>query len=408
MVDEWLDFYLREEDLNILFVHEVDWMRKVVFDIQLLAEAMSLKGHRVYAIDYPSMGSNPKEEIASRAIPKSSVHLVHPSRIRIEGLSRMSSFISHYFTIERIIKKGYIDAIVLYSVPTNGLQAVYWAKKFNIPVVFRSIDVLNQLVPYPILRSITRYLEGKVYSKVDKVLTITPKLSEYVIGLGASPEKVSVLPMTVDTNLFCPSEIKNGLRSKWGLGDDDKVILFMGTLFNFSGLDSFLYHFPLIKRQVPEAKMLIVGDGEQRKKLEGIIALLDLRERVIITGFQPYQDMPQYINLADVCLNTFVSNSITKDIFPGKTVQFLACGKPLVMRSLAGVKAVISGEKQGVVYADNDNRIVAVISSLLESPEKRKEIGDNGLKYVKAHNSERVAEQLEAELVGLVDGRKSG
>lgn len=394
--------------MNILFVCEVDWERKVVFDMLLLAEAMSLRGHKVFAVDYEDMWQTnnvkvSKESDVARALPKASVRLIRPDFVRIKGLSRVSAFVSHYFEIKRVIKEQDIDAIVLYSVPTNGLQAIHWARKFNIPIVFRSIDVLNQLVPYPMLRSLTRYLERKVYSSVDRILTITPKLSEYVVGLGANPSKVNILPMTVDTNLFCPSSDVEAMRHKWGLGDDDKIVLFMGTLFPFSGLDWFIFNFTHIMRSVPEAKLLIVGDGGQRAYLERIIREMDLQGHVIITGFQPYKDMPQYINLADVCVNTFVSNAITKDIFPGKTVQFLACGKPLVMRPLGGVKTVIAGEEQGVVYADTDNGMIGTICFLLQSPEKRNEIGQNGLRYVRQHHScEKVTEQLSVEIANLI------
>ncbi len=124
-----------------------------------------------------------------------------------------------------------------------------------------------------------------------------------------------------------------------------------------------------------------------------------------ITSFQPYQDIPKYINMSDVCINPFVINDTTRDIFPGKTVQFLACGKPLVMSPLDGVKAVISGEEQGVVYTNTDNEMVGAIISLLHSPEKRQELGQNGLRYVRrVHGCEKVAEQLEAELACLVKG----
>jgi len=393
--------------VNILFICEIDFIRKVVFDVHLLAEAMSLRGHNIYVIDYESMWQRngdrlPREQVISRVFPEASIHLVHPRFIKIKGLNRMSAFISHYFEIKRIIKMAKIEAVVLYSVPTNGLQTVHWAREFGIPIIFRSLDVLNQLVTMKILRSMTRYLEGKVYSSVDKVLTITPKLSEYAIGLGADSSKVDVLPIPVDTNTFHPNDEVQELRQRWGIAESDKVLLFMGTLFNFSGLGDFLFQFTHILRGLLEVKLLIVGDGEQRPHLEEIIKILELQEQVIITGFQPYQDMPLYINLADVCINPFISNEITKDIFPGKTVQYLACGKPLVMRPLDGVKAVISGEEQGVVYCDTDNRMVFEVLSLLQDDERRHKIGNNGLEYArKYHGAEQVAKQLEDEIVSL-------
>lgn len=400
--------------MNILFIHEVSYTKKVVFDYHLLAEAMSLMGHNVYVLYYESMwgldGNRVSNEmITSRALDEAKVNLICPSFIRLPILSRASAFTTHYYGIKRAIEEKRIDAIVLYSVPTNGLQAVHWARKFNIPIVFRSIDALNQLVPYRFLRPATRLLEKKVYSKVDRVLTLTPRLSDYVLKLGANYEKVGVLPMTVDTDMFKPHSDGGQFRQRWGLVESDTVVLFMGTLFNFSGLESFIREMAWRLAYISDLKLLIVGDGEQRQLLESEIKSFGLEKNVIMTGFQPYKAMPRFINLADVCINTFVRNDATKDIFPGKTVQFLACGKPLVMRPLDGVKSMIDGEGQGVVYADSDNAIMTEVVSLLHSKERRERIGQNGLEYARQYHSyEKVAKQLEDELKYLIGAKKNG
>ena len=381
--------------MNLLFIYEVDYLKKVVYDMHILAEAMSLRGHNVYAIDYESMwdGTKSQKEIeVSRVFPNASVELIRPSFVKIGGLSRLTAFVSHYFAINQAIKDKKIDAIVLYSVPTNGLQTIYWAKKYDIPVIFRSLDALNQLVAYPMLRPLIKYLEKIVYSRVDMVATLTPKLSEYVCGLGA--KKAEVLPMTVDTNAFRP--FKSDIGEKWGLAEDDSVIMFMGTLFDFSGLDTFISSLPQILRQVGKVKLLIVGDGEQRPKLVSIIKDLKLWENVIITGFQPYEDMPDYINLADVCILPFQDNKVTRDILPGKVVQYLACAKPVVAMDLSGMKSVIHGEEQGIVYVQNVSDMVETVTSLLNSAEKRWVLGSYGWNYTRQiHDCDKIAEKLE-------------
>ena len=202
-------------------------------------------------------------------------------------MSRFSAAFTHYQEIRRTIREKSIDAIVLYSVPTNGLQAVHLARKFNIPVVFRSIDILNQLVIWPILRPMTRFLEKKVYSRADMILTLTPKLSRYVVDMGAGDARVKLLLMPVDTNLFRPSVDFTEVRRKWGLTDQNPVILFIGTLFDFSGLDILIRQFPEVLREIPEARLLIVGDGPQRSKLERIIAEGDYSKRSSSPGSSP-------------------------------------------------------------------------------------------------------------------------
>ena len=197
--------------MNILFVHEVDWLRKVVFEIHTLSELLSLSGHRVYAIDYESMWVRNKPldfgtlktqtlEGIARAYPGASVCLKRPGFIKIPGLSRLSAAFTHYREIQKTIKEKNIDVIILYSVPTNGLQTIHLAKKFGVPVVFRSIDILNQLTPTRLLSPITRLLERKVYSSADLILTISPRLSQYVTGMGAPESRVKLLLLGVDTD----------------------------------------------------------------------------------------------------------------------------------------------------------------------------------------------------------------
>ncbi len=389
--------------MNILFVCEVDYLRKVVFELQTLPELLSLVGHNVYAIDYESMWAkkNPmdfgtlraKEVNMARAYPEARVNLIHPGFIKIPVISRMATFVTHYFAIRKILREKKIDAIVLYSVPTNGLQTINLAKKFGVPVLFRSIDNLHQLVPNWLLSQITHFFERIVYSRVDLILTVNPKLSEYVIKLGAS--NVKLLPLGVDTSKFHPNVDTTVLRHWWGL--NDKVIVFVGTLPMFSGLDTFIPKFKYILNEFPSTKLMIVGDGVQRSLLEGVIVTAGLEDKVIITGFQPHESIPQYINLADICINTFPVSGATKDAYPTKVIQYMACGKPVVSTPLLGMKEMICGEEQGVVYGKDgiENEVIA----LLKSRERQKKIGLAALKYAKqTHSYDSIVEQLEAIL----------
>jgi glycosyltransferase involved in cell wall biosynthesis len=403
--------------VNILFIHEIDWLRKVVFEIHTLSELLSLFGHNVYVIDYESMwqregffdfGSLRTKVIENinRAYPDAAVELRRPGFIKIPGISRFSAIFTQYQEIRRTIKKKKIDAVVLYSVPTSGWQAIHLAKKFDIPVLFRSIDVLNQMVTCPVLRPMTRLLEKHVYSKADYILALTPKMSKYVTDLSADPSKVGQLLIPVDTDMFKPNIDSGELRLKWGLGAGDAIILFIGTLFDFSGLDILIRCFNEVLKEVPETKLLIVGDGPQRPKLEKIVAETGLKEQVIITGFQPYETMPQYINMSTLCINSFLVNDTTRDIFPSKIVQYLACGRAVVATRLPGMVTVISGEDEGVMYADSVEEMPARLVALLNSKENRQRLERSGLIYVQQnHSNEGIAHQLEGKLGELVNKR---
>ena len=170
--------------MNILFIVEVDWEKTYVLDVHNLSESLSILGHNVFIIDFPrkqpkkgrfGFGSLRTEElrnVAGRANAKSSLTVIRPGFIRIPIVELASALVTHYLAIETVIRRYGIDAIVLYSVSTNGVQTIRLAKKYGIPVVFRCLDRLHELVPYPygFLSPVTFSLERWVYRHVDKIL----------------------------------------------------------------------------------------------------------------------------------------------------------------------------------------------------------------------------------------------
>jgi glycosyltransferase involved in cell wall biosynthesis len=152
---------------------------------------------------------------------------------------------------------------------------------------------------------------------------------------------------------------------------------------------------------------LLVGDGPQRALLESIITELKLKDKVVITGFQPFETISEYTNLAEVCINPFAINNITREIFPAKIPQYLACGKSVVTTALPGLMSVIPGEDQGVIYVDSVQAMVKEVISLLKSVERRRKLGKAGLNYThKTHDAERIGRQLEEILKEVIVKKK--
>ena len=157
------------------------------------------------------------------------------------------------------------------------------------------------------------------------------------------------------------------------------------------------------KSQTPNCSLWVTGPSAPN--WQAIIAESGLQKQVIITGFQPYETMPQYINLATICINTFLITDATRDIFPTKIVQYLACGKAVIATPLPGMLAIIPGEQQGIIYADSPAGVAAEVVSLLKSPERRQQLGQAGLDYVKqAHSYDKIVRQLETVLSQIAGG----
>ena len=400
--------------MNILFIHEVDWLNKVVFDIHDLSELLSSFGHSVFAIDFEDswkrasimdFGTLKTKDLGhvSRTHDDGSVMLRRPGMVKLPLLDRTTAFFTHYHQIKKIVKEENIDIVVLYSVPTNGIQTLKIAKKYNIPVVFRSIDILHMLVRNKILRRITYSLEKKIYSHVDKILALTPKLAEYVINLGTDKNNVELLLFGVDTKRFNPNVNVELLRDQLGITENDRVIVFIGTLFEFSGLDQYIEQFPKVLKEVPDAKLVIVGGGYLFEKLKRIVADLKLDDKIILTGFLPFEQMPQYINLADICINPFQINNATRDIIPGKIYQYLACAKPVLATPLEGMKSLLPNEDYGVVYSDIDEFGQNTVN-LLKDGGYARSVGTNGYSHCIENNErDKIAHKLEEILLREVN-----
>lgn len=354
--------------MNILVIHETEYIEKVIFEYQIIPELWASWGHNVFVIDFPTNLNKKgpldlfslKTEIiknVSRANKGKGVTLVRPGLIKIPVISRLVAFWTHFFAIRRIIRDKRIDVVFLYSVPTNGLQALFWAKRYGIPVYFRLLDVLNQLVPFKLLSLPTRLMEKVVYKRVDELSAITPKLTAYAQNMGANKTHSYYLPSGSDNDLFRPAPKDTGLVKKYDLRKNDIIILFAGTLYNFSGLDLVLNYYAKHQQDYPLLKFIIIGHGEQSKKLSEIIKKNKLSDRVVMTGFINYPLLPKYINLADICINPFEINQITNLIFPGKIYQYLDCGKPVIATKLSGLTDIFpnNGGKNGLYYYNQKN-----------------------------------------------------
>ena len=351
--------------MNILFVHETEYINKVIFEFQIIPEIYASNGHNVYVIDYPTawgkknfldMGSLKTQCITNvrKSGKEKGITLIRPGIVKVSGISRLLAFFSYFFIIGKVIKQYNIDRIILYSVPTNGLQTLYWAKKFKIPVHFRSIDVLHQLVPSKILSLPTYLMEKFIYKRVSSITAITPKLIKYLMQMGGNPQTTSYLPTGSDIDLFFSQSKDFELVRKFGINKDDQVILFAGTLYNFSGLDVLIRFLIDNHPARKNIKFIIAGHGEQMTLLREMIEENNLSETVILTGFISYPELPKYINLADVCINPFATNKITDIIFPSKLYQYMACEKPVIATRLPGLIDIFpdDGGKNNIFYFD--------------------------------------------------------
>lgn len=388
--------------MNILIIHEIDWITKVIFEPHHLSELFSKKGHNVFVIDCPdTQNKNIRSGLRTKIISNysrihddASITLIHPSSILIKGLNRISHFLSCKKIIKQIILKNKIDIILLYGAITNGIQTIQIAKELKIPVVYRLLDISHGLVRIPIVKNLAKKCEGKVLSNSLKILATTPDLSRYAVEMGAKSENVESFHLGINMHDFRPQNKNTKFAETLGIFNDDKVIVFVGTIYPFSGLIELVSNFKKIEEKNQNIKLLIVGGGPSYEKLKKLVIKNNLKSKVILTNFKPQVDVPKYISLADICINSFQINYVTNRILPTKILEYLACGKPVLSTPLDGTKELLPNEKFGIIYSELDD-FTKNLSILLSDKNKLKRLGDNGYEYVtKNHDWDVLCEQL--------------
>ena len=208
--------------MKILVVHEVNYLKKIIYEFQILPEILSMLGHEVTVIDYDDswktslngrrwhLKTDVHEQV-HRAYSSASVTVRRPGMIRFPIVSRISAAIASGLEVYRFLQIRSPDVLLLYGLPTVGVQSLLAARNFHVPVVFRSIDVLHQLVPMRALVPLTRVLERYLYNRVNAVIPVTLNLKKYILSYGVPESRVRVLPSGVDTEMFSPGPRNNRL-----------------------------------------------------------------------------------------------------------------------------------------------------------------------------------------------------
>ena len=372
--------------MKILIIHEIDWEKKVIFEPHHLAELFSIQGHEVFVIDCAQ--PNSKDFIKgmhtrtlpnySRVYDNANITLIRPASFLVKGVNRMVHYFSCKKVIEKTIQERRIEKIFLYGSITNGVQTIKIAQERKIPVIYRVLDISHELINISGIKQVAKKLESKVISNANLVLTTTKDLERYAIEMGAKKNNVEVFPLGVNFQDFKPMEKSSELQKELDIKENDKVIIFVGTMYTFAGIENIINEFSLFEKNV---KFIIIGGGPDFNRIKLQVQSKKLEENIILLGFIPQKDIAKYVALADICINPFEINQITNRILPTKILEYLACKKPVLSTPLNGTKEILLNEEYGIIYS-TQKKFVVKLSEILDNESKLKEIGKNGFEYV--------------------------
>ena len=392
--------------MKILVVQESDWLKRNPHQQHHLMERLSLKGHEIRVIDYDIDWRKEKRKTlytkrkafdnVHKIYPRAQIQVIRPGTLKIPVLVYLSLWLSHKKEIKRQIRKFQPDVIIGLGI-INTYLASKIAMKHKIPFVYYWIDVLHTLITIKQFQVLGKKLEKATIKNSSRVITINKKLAEFVIGLGAEKEKTCVIDAGIDLARFDPKVDGSEVRKTYGIKKDDIVFFFMGWLYHFSGLKEVALELAKIKDEKPNVKLLIVGDGDAFDDLQKIKKDYNLNGRLILTGKQPYEKIPEFIAAADICLLLAYSNEkIMQDIVPIKMYEYMVMSKPVITTELPGIMKEF-GDDSGVIYVSSSEDALKKAVELIES-EMLKEQGLKARRFVEKNNWDDIVDEFEGIL----------
>ena len=373
--------------MKILFVHEVSWFNKVVFEMHDFPELLSLNGLEVHFLDFdegkPRARWKSVTTIETRAHAGSQVLVTTPPKFLPGILGRLLATIIHPLIFLRLIKKIKPEVVVTYSIPTSGWQIAKICNLKKIPIVVRVIDIPHVLRETH-FKPLVKWSERYVFGHANFVSTHNEALRQYCIGLGASPDKSSVIYPGIDMARFFPEPPRLDLQVKVGIQPTDSVLLFMGTIFRFSGLIELLAELAPTLQEDASLKFLILGEGEDFIRLQELAKSLGLQNQVIMPGRIEYDLLADYLRLGHVALLPFRPEPVTHGALPGKILQYLACGLPTIATPLDGLQSMIAPD-QGVLYANGPKDMAKMAIQLASNADQRSQLSLRGVNLMNLH-----------------------
>jgi glycosyltransferase involved in cell wall biosynthesis len=362
----------------------VSWFKKVVFEMHDFPELMSLRGHQANFLDYDEGDSKLRftttRMTGSRAHHGSQVFVTTPPRIFPGIVGRLLAVILQPVEFFRMVRIVNPDIVVSYSVPTSGWQIMGICRLKKIPFVLRLIDVPHALRPTR-FRPLVKWSERLLYRYANHITTHNEVLRQYCIAMGALKEKTSVILPGIDTKRFCPEDPDLELRDRLGIGAGSRVIVFMGTLFRFSGLVELINEYSKLMATEQSVVFLVIGDGEDFDRVQKTVRDRDLQGRVFFTGKIDYEQLADYLRLGHVAVLPFQPELISHGALPAKVLQYLACGLPTAATPLMGLKSVIP-DGQGVAYGSDICEVAQISFTLAKDDLYRDSMRLRGLQFL--------------------------
>jgi PEP-CTERM/exosortase A-associated glycosyltransferase len=196
------------------------------------------------------------------------------------------------------------------------------------------------------------------------VVTICQGLKDDLVQRGNDPARIAIAPNGVDLSLFGePLARDAAFAAELGLGEGP-VIGFIGSFYDYEGLDDLIAAMPLLIDTHPAARLLLVGGGPREEALRQQAAASSAASAIHFAGRVPHSEVERYYALCDIMAYPRKASRLTDLVTPLKPLEAMAQGKLVAASDVGGHRELIADGVTGTLFAPDDP--VACASALAD------------------------------------------
>jgi glycosyltransferase involved in cell wall biosynthesis len=181
-------------------------------------------------------------------------------------------------------------------------------------------------------------LAMRVFEKAVFIHGPSIELKRRALKLGCPEEKFFVVPWGADLDLFKPQNRGKEIRTEYGIPSDAPLIISCRALEPLYRINEIVEGFALVKKKLPEARLMILNDGTEKAKLLSLCKDLGISDSVHFTGTVSHGKLPFFLTASDVYAQMPISDGL-----PVSLQEAMACGLPVITSSVGGNREAVCG-----------------------------------------------------------------
>lgn len=240
-------------------------------------------------------------------------------------------------------------------------------------------------------------LEALTAKNADQVLTLTQALAQELVSRGVDANRIALVPNAVNPSDWTPLAANPQLAATLGIGKEDFVVGYVGSLVAYEGLDDLILAIKLLQNRLPQARALIVGDGDALPQLKRAAQEYGLGGQVIFAGKIAPDAVCSYYALMHAVALPRKPVTVCQLVSPLKPLEAMALRLPLVVSDVVALREMVKdGETALVHIAGNARSLADCIELLAKKPEITSQLGENAWRHV---TTQRTWKQVTAPIL---------